>query len=101
MSLLGIFRPVFYVKYVKKHYKLDNSIPEDNEALKQKWNGMIHHIAYYIHSNTDIAILTVFISTKVVSVYNIYSAIIIGMERIVTSVTSGQVGISSRVISST
>lgn len=50
---------------------------------------MVHHFAFYIHTNTDSAILTVFISTAMVSVYNVYGAVILGMERIITSISTG------------
>ena len=50
---------------------------------------MVHHFAYYIHTNTDAAILTIFVGTAVVSVYNVYGAIIFGVEKIITSISTG------------
>lgn len=89
MCVIGLLRPLFYTLYVKKHYRLNKNIKPDKSALNQRWNGMIHHFAYYIHTNTDTAILTVFVGTAMVSVYNVYGAIILGIERIVTSVSTG------------
>ena len=89
MCVIGLLRPMFYTFYVKRHYKLNEKIQPDKAALNQRWNGMVHHFAYYIHTNTDTAILTVFVGTAMVSVYNVYGAIILGIEKIITSVSSG------------
>lgn len=89
MCVIGLLRPLFYTVYVKKHYKLNKKVKPDRHALDQRWNGMVHHFAYYIHTNTDTAILTVFIGTAMVSVYNVYVAIIFGIEKIITSVSTG------------
>ncbi len=89
ISIIGLLRPLFYVLYVKKHYMLNEKAMCDKEALSQRWNGMVHHFAFYIHTNTDSTILTLFISTAMVSVYNVYGAVIFGIEKIITSVSSG------------
>lgn len=89
MCVIGLLRPLFYWLYVKKHYNLSKTVAPDASALKQRWNGMVHHISYYIHTNTDSAILTIFVGTAMVSVYNVYGAIIFGMERLITSVSAG------------
>lgn len=89
MCIIGLLRPLFYTLYVKKYYKLDKKVAPDKTALNQRWNGMAHHIAYYVHTNTDIAILTIFIGTAMVSVYNVYAAIVVGIEKIVTTISIG------------
>lgn len=89
MCVIGLLRPLFYWLYVKKHYNLSKTAAPDASALKQRWNGMVHHVSYYVHTNTDSAILTIFVGTSMVSVYNVYGAIIFGMERLITSVSAG------------
>lgn len=89
MCVIGLLRPLFYWLYVKKHYNLSKTAAPDASSLKQRWNGMVHHISYYVHTNTDSAILTIFVGTAMVSVYNVYGAIIFGMERLITSVSAG------------
>lgn len=89
MCVIGLLRPLFYWLYVKKHYNLSKTAAPDASALKQRWNGMVHHVSYYVHTNTDSAILTIFVGTAMVSVYNVYGAIIFGMERLITSVSAG------------
>lgn len=89
MCIIGLLRPLFYYLYVKKHYNLSKNAKPDNAAMNQRWNGMVHHFAFYIHTNTDSTILTIFIGTAMVSVYNVYSAIILGIEKIITSISTG------------
>ena len=89
MCAVGLLRPLFYALYVKKHYNLNKKAPADKTALKQRWNGMAHHFAYYIHKNTDVAILTILVGTAFVSVYNIYGAIIFGISSVISSVSTG------------
>lgn len=89
MCIIGLLRPLFYTLYVKKHYALNKNVACNKAALKQRWNGMLHHLAYYIHMNTDSAILTIFIGTVMVSVYNVYGAVIFGMMNLVMSVSNG------------
>ncbi|MBQ3016475.1 MAG: sugar isomerase [Clostridia bacterium] len=89
MAIIGLLRPLFYTLYVKKHYNLNKNATPDNTALNQRWNGMLHHFAFYIHTNTDAAILTIFVGTALVSVYNVYGAIIFGIEKIITSISTG------------
>ena len=89
MCVIGLFRPLFYTLYVKKYYKLNKNAKSDGTALAQRWNGMVHHFAFYVHTNTDSAILTIFIGTAIVSVYNVYGAIIFGVEKIITAISIG------------
>jgi Na+-driven multidrug efflux pump len=89
MSIVGLLRPLFYTLYVRKHYRLNKDAKPDKVAMAQRTNGIVHHFAYYIHTNTDSAILTIFLGTAMVSVYNVYGAIIFGMEKIINSVSSG------------
>lgn len=89
MCIIGLLKPLFYTLYVKKNYALNKRAPCNKEALNQRWNGMVHHFAYYIHTNTDITILALCISTAIVSVYNVYSAIIIGVQGVIMSISNG------------
>lgn len=89
MCIIGLLRPLFYTLYIKKHYRLNKNVKADETALSQRWNGFVHHLAYYVHTNTDSTILTVFIGTAMVSVYNVYGAVIFGVEKIITSISNG------------
>ena len=86
--LVFAIKPIFYVIYIKKHYALSKTKP-DSSCISQRWNGFAHHIAYFIHSNTDVVIITLFMEIKYASVYAIYFAIISGLKFIITSISGG------------
>ena len=76
MTLFAI-RPFLLKEYVKRKYKLNiNHKEKSNYIIKQKWDGLAQHIAFVVHSNTDIAILSIFSTMKEVSVYSVYLLII-------------------------
>lgn len=80
-------KPIFYTIYVKRHYQLVKTSAVFH--IDQKWNGMIHNLAQFIHNNTDIALITLLINVSEVSVYSVYYAVTSGIERIITSVSVG------------
>ena len=50
---------------------------------------MGQHLAYFLHSNTDVAILTVFVGLKSVAVYAIYSMVVSNIQTVITSFSAG------------
>ena len=87
-GLLFAFRPICYYFYAKSKYKLDSKTTPDTKALSQRWDGFGHHIAYFIHSNTDIVLLTIFVSLNEVSVYSVYLMVISGIRSIISAISS-------------
>ncbi len=87
--LVFAIKPLLYVLYVKKNYTLNMNIQADKHAISGKWNGMCHNIAFFVHSNIDIALLTLFAGPVYVSVYSIYYTISNGIQKVVMSVING------------
>ena len=87
-SLVFLARPVLYARHVKKHYDLPK-VQKDPNALSQKWTGMGQHIAYFLHTNTDIVLLTVFSDLKLVAVYSVYHLVINSVWNIASSFSGG------------
>ena len=87
-SIVYIAQPICYSVYVKKHYKLQ-SVGKDISKLPQKWTGLGQHVAYFLHTNTDIVILTVFADLRYVAVYSVYRLVISSIRKITSSFTSG------------
>lgn len=87
-GLIFIVKPVAMWLYVKKHY---NIIPVKSKtnALKDKWTGIGQHIAFFLHTHTDVVVLTVFGNLKLVSIYSIYYMITGAIQNITTSCYSG------------
>lgn len=88
-AMVFFLKPIVLNIYVKHNYKLINDCVEDNNELKQKWDGMGHHIAYFLHNKTDIIILTLFTSVKEVSVYSVYMMVALGIRNLTTTISSG------------
>ncbi len=81
-------RPMVLYCYVKRHYRLDKKAKPRNEILKQRWDGLAQHIAFFIHKNTDIAVLTVLANVKEVSVYSVYMLAVSGCSKVVNIFSS-------------
>ncbi|MBR4470628.1 MAG: polysaccharide biosynthesis C-terminal domain-containing protein [Erysipelotrichaceae bacterium] len=88
-SCVFVLRPICLMLYVKRHYHLISVPLSENAELKQKWSGLGQHLAYFLHSNTDVAILTLFGSLKAVSVYSIYYMIVAHLQSITVSFSTG------------
>ncbi len=99
-ALVFFFRPLCYNLYINRHYKLERRVPQNKEALAQRWNGFGHHIAYFIHSNTDIILLTIFVSTTEVSVYSVYLMIVTGVRYFFAAFSSAIEPFIGRIIAS-
>lgn len=88
-SLVFLMRPLFLQWYVDRNYKLDRNIIYQGEPIRQKWNGMAQHFAYYVLDSTDVIVLTLFSSIANVSVYSVYNMVAGGIKSLVLSLTSG------------
>lgn len=88
-SLLFAIRPLVLWSYVRKKYKLDAHVTPDERALDQRWDGLGHHIAHMVHINTDVALITLFLNVREVSVYMIHYLVVAGVRSIVSLVSQG------------
>lgn len=89
-SCIFFMRPVVLWLYVKKHYPMGkHQYAAEKTYLTQKWTGLGQHIAYFLHSNTDIAVLTVLADLQTVAVYSVYNMIISHMQNLAMSFVSG------------
>lgn len=86
---LDIFKPVIFGFYIRKHYQINWKQGKDNSLIKERWNGFAINLAAYIHTSTDIAILTIFSDLRTVSVYNVYALVISKVNNLIQSVASG------------
>ena len=87
-ALVFFIQPLMYSAYIKKHYQLNPEAPPDTNALSQRWDGFGQNLAFFIHTNTDVVILTLFSSLSMVSVYSVYLMVINAMKGVVSSVSS-------------
>lgn len=90
-SAAYVARPVAYGIYVKKHYKLPK-VNKDYSRLEQKWSGIGQNIALFLHTNTDIVLLTLFADIRLVAVYAVYSLVVSNVRLIALTFSSGMEG---------
>ncbi len=88
-GLLFILRPILQNIYVRKKYNINLKNIKGNYKIKQKWEGLAQHIAYVIHTNTDITLITIFCSLSEVSVYSVYTMVMTGIKNIIQVFSSG------------
>ena len=88
-SFVFLIKPTIMWLYVEKHYGLIKVEKRDKRSLEQRWTGLGQHLAYYIHSNTDIAVLTFLVDLKIVSVYSVYHMVTSNIQNIISSLCSG------------
>lgn len=82
-----VISPLIFCVYVNRHYKLRKDIAPDQTALSQRWNAFGQNLAYFIHNNTDIVLLSLFSGLMEVSVYSVYSLIIVSLKSFVKSLS--------------
>ena len=89
-SCIYILRPIALSLYVKGHYRILPSVEcAGAKALTQKWTALGQHIAYFLHSNTDVVILTIFADLRTVAVYSVYSMIVVAVRDLTASFYNG------------
>lgn len=84
-----VLRPILQYIYIKKKYNINLKEADSNYKLKQKWDGLAQHIASVVHSNTDIAVLTILSNLKEVSVYSVYLLVVNGIKNLTLSLRNG------------
>ncbi len=86
-ALIYLTQPFVYRFFVKKYYNLDKTVPPDNEALANRWSGFGINLAYFVHTNTDIVILTAFAAFSDISVYVIYLMVVNAMKTVIIAIS--------------
>lgn len=89
ISLIFVLRPILQSVYVKKKYNINLKIANKNYVIKNKWDGLAQHIAYVVHSNTDVTVLTLFSTLSEVSVYSVYLLVVKGVKALISAFSSG------------
>ena len=88
-AILFILQPLVFNIYVDKNYKINKKAKEDKELLKSRWDGFSINIAAFIHTNTDILLLSLFTNLSTVSVYSVYALVGSGLRTILNFLSNG------------
>lgn len=88
-TIIFILRVIFLKLYINKNYTNINYKVEPNKnALNKKNAVFIHQIAFLVLNNTDILIITIFLSLNTVSVYSIYNIVFGAIGGLIVSLSS-------------
>ena len=87
-GLALLIQPIGYSYYIKKYYHIDKSAEPDQKAIDQRWDGFAINLAYFVHNNTDVVVLSLFSTLSMVSVYSVYLMVFQGIKSIVGAITS-------------
>lgn len=88
-AILFILMPLICGTYIKSHYNINWNTPKDNSLISQRWNGFAINLAFFIHTSTDITLLTLLSNLKTVSVYSVYYLIISKISLVLHSLVTG------------
>ena len=87
-SIVFIIRPLVVSTYCNKRYGFDKN-NKNTVIVENQWTGMAHHLAYFLHTHTDVVLLTLFKSPLTVSVYSVYNMIVMGVVNVINLTTGG------------
>lgn len=74
--LCTCLKNVAYIVYVRREYdKIDYKARPDFGSVSKRWNVLVHNLAGLVVNHTDVMILTLFGSLKIVSVYSVYNMV--------------------------
>lgn len=85
-ALFFVARPIILGAYTRRKYKINLNVPMDNSLIGQRWDAFAQGLAYFIHSKTDIFVLTVFATFSDVSIYSVYALVTTGLSSLISSV---------------
>ncbi len=97
-TMVFLLQPLVFNSYVKKHYNIScDSKINAKEELPERWASFGQNVAFFIHNNTDIALLSLFKNLKTVSVYSVHVMVVFGLKNLIMSfsqVFSPKIGLS-------
>lgn len=88
IGLTGLLRTFLIWIYVKKTFGL-KKIARNKKALENKWTGMGQHLAFFLHNQTDVAVLTLLGNLFLVAIYSVYAMAINEIRNITLAFSTG------------
>lgn len=85
-AIVYAIRPLAQFGYVKHKYNIDSNVSPDKQLLLQKGAALVRHIAFYIHTSTDIMVLSLCSNVLLVSVYSVHRYVVNSLSNLVTSI---------------
>lgn len=79
-AIVFVVRPILIGLYTKKKYDINLKVSSNPKLLSQRWDAFAQGLAYFIHSKTDVFVLTLLATFKDVSVYSVYALVTAGLS---------------------
>lgn len=84
-----LLQPIVFKKFVeKKYHNLHSYDSKSDYAIANRWGGFAQNLAHFVNLNTDIVVITLFLSFTDVSVYTVYLLPITALRSIISSMTN-------------
>ena len=97
-SIVFALIPITLYWFVHKTYKIVKDVVADASALNQRWDAFAHQVSAFVHSNTDLVVLTLFTDLYQVSVYSVYNMVVTGVKKIVNVFSNGIESVLGRIL---
>ncbi len=86
-AILFLIQPLIFGTFLNKNYKINKKSTPDETALNQRWDGFSQTLAFFIHSNTDVVLITILSTLSNVSVYSVYLMFVSAIKMIIMSLS--------------
>lgn len=84
-----LLQPIVFKIFVEKKYRnLQSDDSKSDYAIANRWDGFAQNLAHFVNLNTDIVVITLFLSLADVSVYTVYLLPITALRSIISSMTN-------------
>ena len=88
-AIAFLIQPLVFSHYCNKKYKEKlRKENHDKYEIRNRWDGFAQNLAHFVNLNTDIVIITIFLTLSDVSVYSVYMLPITALRSIIASLTN-------------
>lgn len=84
-ALVFSLNPIWLWLYVKRHYDLRKDVPPEYGLIRQRWDAFAQDVAFFIHNNTDMMVLTILSTIREVSVYTVHNFVLVNLRQVVVA----------------
>lgn len=82
-AIVFALNPLLTNLYARKKFHINLNAEKDNSLIKQRWDAFGQEVAFFVHNNTDLIVLTIFTNLYEVSVYTVYNYVLKGIREVV------------------
>ena len=86
-AIVFLLNPLFFRFYVNKYYHIHKELYDKKRTFPRKRDALVHQIAFFVHMNTDIVLISAVCGSKEVSVYSVYNSVLYAIQTFFTTVS--------------